>query len=328
MKYTILISKKMLEFVFITGTIIFCLMRETEIDKYIGDIDMNILLALVPAIMWGSIGLVSGRLGGSASQQTLGMTMGAVIFSLVTLVIYQPTLNGKIWIAGLISGLFWAVGQFNQFSSMKHIGVSKTVPISTGLQLAGNALAGVLIWHEWTSGNMIMVGTIAVIALIVGAALTSLKDKSDSTTENDDENMPAGIQALTISTIGYIGYTVIVRFANVDAKAIIFPQAVGMLLGAFLFVFFAKETDQIAKKPTFLNITTGLIWGIGNIFMFIAIPSVGLAISYSLAQAGIVISTFGSIWLLGERKTHREMQFVIIGSILIIIGETLLATLK
>lgn len=58
---------------------------------------------------------------------------------------------------------------------MKHIGVSKTVPISTGLQLAGNALAGVLIWHEWTSGNMIMVGTIAVIALIVGAALTSLK---------------------------------------------------------------------------------------------------------------------------------------------------------
>ncbi len=70
-----------------------CLMRETEIDKYIGDIDMNILLALVPAIMWGSIGLVSGRLGGSASQQTLGMTMGAVIFSLVTLVIYQPTLT-------------------------------------------------------------------------------------------------------------------------------------------------------------------------------------------------------------------------------------------
>ena len=38
---------------------------------------MSILIALVPAIMWGSIGLVSGRLGGSASQQTLGMTMGA-----------------------------------------------------------------------------------------------------------------------------------------------------------------------------------------------------------------------------------------------------------
>lgn len=289
---------------------------------------MNILIALVPAIMWGSIGLVSGRLGGSASQQTLGMTMGAVVFSLITLVLYQPTLNSKIWIAGLISGLFWAVGQFNQFSSMKHIGVSKTVPLSTGLQLAGNALAGVLIWHEWTSGNMIMVGTIAVIALIIGATLTSLKDKSDTTAERDDENMGAGIRSLIISTIGYIGYTVVVRFADVDAKAIIFPQAIGMLLGALIFVLIAKEQKEIAKKPTFLNVITGLIWGTGNIFMFLAIPSVGLAISYSLAQAGIVISTFGSIWLLGERKTHREMQYVIIGSILIIVGETLLATLK
>ncbi|MCZ3394455.1 GRP family sugar transporter, partial [Enterococcus faecium] len=95
-----------------------------------------------------------------------------------------------------------------------------------------------------------------------------------------------------------------------------------------IFVLIAKEQKEITKKPTFMNIITGLIWGTGNIFMFLAIPSVGLAISYSLAQAGIVISTFGSIWLLGEHKTRREMQFIIIGSILIIVGETLLATLK
>ncbi|ANZ70107.1 glucose transporter GlcU [Pediococcus claussenii] len=289
---------------------------------------MSILIALVPAIMWGSIGLVSGRLGGSAPQQTMGMTMGAVVFALVTLVIYHPTLDGKIWIAGLISGLFWAVGQFNQFTSMKHIGVSKTVPISTGLQLAGNALAGVLIWHEWTSGHMIVVGTIAVIALIIGAVFTSLRDKTDTAAQNKNENMSAGIRALAISTFGYIGYTLVVRFANVDAKAIIFPQAIGMLIGAFLFVLASKEQSQILKRPTFMNIITGLIWGIGNIFMFMAIPEVGLAISYSLAQAGIVISTFGSIWLLGEHKTHREMQYLILGSVLIIVGSTLLATLK
>ena len=289
---------------------------------------MSILIALLPAIMWGSIGLVSGKLGGSASQQTLGMTMGAVVFALITLFIYHPALDGKIWIAGLISGLFWAVGQFNQFSSMKHIGVSKTVPISTGLQLAGNALAGVIIWHEWTSGRMTMIGSLAVLILIVGAAMTSLKDKNDPRKVHFHENMPAGIRALTISTVGYIGYTLVVRFANVDAKAVIFPQAIGMLIGAFLFVLVAKEQKQINAKPTFLNIITGLIWGTGNIFMFLAIPTVGLAISYSLAQAGIVISTFGSIWLLGEHKTRREMIYTVIGTVLIIVGETLLATLK
>lgn len=35
---------------------------------------MVILLALIPAICWGSIGLVSGKLGGNSYQQTLGMT--------------------------------------------------------------------------------------------------------------------------------------------------------------------------------------------------------------------------------------------------------------
>lgn len=37
------------------------------------------LIALIPAIAWGSIGLVSGKLGGSANQQTLGMTWGSTI---------------------------------------------------------------------------------------------------------------------------------------------------------------------------------------------------------------------------------------------------------
>ena len=38
---------------------------------------MEILVALVPMFAWGSIGLVSAKLGGDANQQTLGMTIGA-----------------------------------------------------------------------------------------------------------------------------------------------------------------------------------------------------------------------------------------------------------
>ena len=44
---------------------------------------MSLLIALVPMIAWGSIGLVSGKIGGSANQQTLGMTIGALLFSIV-----------------------------------------------------------------------------------------------------------------------------------------------------------------------------------------------------------------------------------------------------
>ncbi|HAT55261.1 MAG TPA: glucose transporter GlcU, partial [Lactobacillus sp.] len=152
----------------------------------------DILIALVPVIAWGSIGLVSGRLGGSAAQQTLGMTMGAVVFGIIAWFIYRPALDAKVWIAGILSGLFWVVGQAGQFTSMKALGVSKTIPLSTGLQLAGNALAGVLLFREWTTGRQYTLGTLAVIALIIGATLTSRRDKRKQEGAGRQENTGAG----------------------------------------------------------------------------------------------------------------------------------------
>ena len=288
---------------------------------------MGILIALIPAIAWGSIGLISGRLGGSARQQTLGMTMGALVFGLLLWMFEQPTLNRYVWLTGIVSGLFWSVGQGQQFTSMKAIGISRTTPISTGMQLVANALAGVLLFSEWT-GNMYWIGSISVIILIAGAVLTSLTDRTDSN-RSQNENWNLGIRALILSTVGYAGYTIVVHYGtswwNVNAQAVVLPQAVGMLIGALIWSF----KDQPWKESaTYRNIITGLVWGIGNLFMFMAMAQIGQAISYSLSQMGIVISTFGSIFLLGEHKTKREMVYVIIGSILVIVGGIALSLMK
>ncbi|KRN01784.1 glucose uptake permease [Levilactobacillus senmaizukei DSM 21775 = NBRC 103853] len=287
---------------------------------------MDILLALIPTICWGSIGLISGRLGGTSYQQTLGMTAGAVLFGTFSLFYYQPNLSVMAMVVGIASGLCWSVGQFEQFQSMKFIGISRTVPISTGLQLVGTALAGVLIFHEWTTTKMITLGTIAVIVLIVGAALTSLRDKNAAVGDSQPMEAGKGSVALAISTIGYILYTVIVEWSGLKATRIIFPQSLGMILGAVIFVLFSRQ--QVMHKATAKNILTGIVWGVGNFFMFMSIPKVGLAISYSLAQCGIVISTFGSIWLLGEKKTKREMVYITIGSLLVVAGGVTLGIMK
>ncbi|KRL02689.1 GRP family sugar transporter [Liquorilactobacillus capillatus] len=285
------------------------------------------LIALIPAITWGSIGLVSGKIGGNANQQTLGMTMGALVFSLLTTFIFwshiQAHLSFKVGLVGLISGLFWSLGQNQQFHSMKAIGISKTVPLSTGLQLLFNALAGVVLFHEWRTRDQIAIGSTALVILIIGATLTSLRDKKAAAIVKKDEQITAGIRALALSTVGYVGYTVVVNWAGVDAKAMVLPQALGMVVGASLFAY-GKDAFQ---KETFKNIVTGLVWGTGNIFMFLAIPAVGLAISYSFSQMGIIISTFGSILLLGEKKTKKELIYITIGSLMIISGGVLLSRL-
>ncbi|VDG19107.1 GRP family sugar transporter [Lactiplantibacillus mudanjiangensis] len=284
---------------------------------------MGILIALIPAIAWGSIGLISGHMGGSARQQTLGMTMGALVFGIVLWLFKQPVLNSAVWATGIISGLFWSVGQGQQFTSMKAVGISRTTPISTGMQLVANALAGVLLFNEW-HGRMYWIGSISVIVLIFGAVLTSLTDKTDPNVQRS-ENWSVGIRALILSTVGYAGYTIVVHYGNVNAQAVVMPQAVGMLIGALIWSFKDRPWKETA---TYRNIVTGLVWGIGNLFMFMAMAQIGQAIAYSLSQMGIVISTFGSIYLLGERKTHREMIYVIIGSILVIVGGVALSLMK
>ncbi|WP_127849502.1 GRP family sugar transporter [Lacticaseibacillus hulanensis] len=284
---------------------------------------MAILIALIPAIAWGSIGLVSGKLGGNAYQQTLGMTIGALLFGIGTFIFAKPTVDTNTWIFGVVSGLFWALGQSNQFRSMKFVGVSMTVPVSTGAQLVANALAGALLFHEWKSGHDITLGLLAVLVLVVGATLTAHRDKVAGEPKQN-MNMPAGIQALIISTIGYAGYTIVYTWAGLDATAVVLPQSIGMLIGA---IVFAAKHQPIAKA-TAKNIITGIFWGVGNIFMLMATKEVGLAVAFSLSQMGIVISTYGSIFFLGEHKTKREMIYVTVGSLLVIAGGVIFGIMK
>lgn len=167
-------------------------------------------------------------------------------------------------------------------------------------------------------------GFLALLFLVSGVVFTSLRDKSKADDDGIKEDRTEGAKTLIVSTIGFLLYTVVVTLFSVNTKAMILPQAVGMVLGGFIFSYRKNSFE----KPMYKNMLTGLFWGAGNFCMFQATVLVGLAISFSLAQSGIVISTFGSIFLLGEKKTKKEMGYVTIGSILVIIGSIILGMLK
>ena len=286
---------------------------------------MSLLIALVPMIAWGSIGLVSGKIGGSANQQTLGMTIGALLFSIVVFFVIQPTLTTATLIVGFISGLFWSLGQNKQFHSMKYMGVSVGLPISTGMQLVVNTVAGAVFLHEWTKTKDFVVVFIALAFLVFGVYLTARQDDdSQPKTSNSMLDFNKGIRALIFSTVGYGVYTIIINATGLDPWGIILPQSIGMLVGASFFAFKKVKVDRFV----WMNMTTGLLWGLGNICMLLTMREIGLAISFSLSQMGIIISTLGGIFLLGERKSKKEMFYVIFGCIFVILGGILLGYMK
>lgn len=147
---------------------------------------MDIFLAILPAIFWGSIVLFNVKLGGGPYSQVLGTTIGALIFSVGVYFVVQPELSPKIFAVGIISGVFWALGQTNQLKSIQLIGVSKTMPISTGLQLVSTSLFGVLVFHEWATTISIVLGVLALIFIIAGVVLTSLEDRRQKSEEKTE----------------------------------------------------------------------------------------------------------------------------------------------
>ncbi|MDC2867128.1 GRP family sugar transporter [Bacillus sp. BP-3] len=282
---------------------------------------MDILLALLPALAWGNVLLVSVKMGGGAYSQTVGMTIGALFFATIMYAFTTPALSLTILIVGFISGLFWALGQVNQLKTVQSIGVSTTVTISTGMQLVATSIFGVIAFHEWTTTTTIIMGTIAILFIVIGVVFTSLDDKENA---QPPGQLKKGLLTLIVSTFGYFGYVIIIRWYNIDGWAAILPQAVGMFVGAVILTFKHKPFNKYAIR----NIVSGLLWGTGNLFLLLSLPRVGVATSFSLSQTGIVISTFGAIVFLGEKKTKRQMVFIALGSALIIGGAVLLGLAK
>ena len=148
----------------------------------------------------------------------------------------KPVLTPTVIGVGVVSGLFWALGQANQLKSIDLMGVSRTMPISTGLQLVATTLFGVIVFHEWSTTISVVLGILALVCIIIGVILTSLQSEEEKNAEQA-ANFKRGIVILLISTVGYLVYVVVIRLFNVDGWSALLPQAVGMVLGGILLTF-------------------------------------------------------------------------------------------
>ena len=284
---------------------------------------MDLLIALLPALFWGSVVLINVLVGGGPYNQIRGTTFGALIIGILLLLTGNTKFDDPIVIiVGLISGAFWALGQGYQLKSVSLIGVSKTMPISTGLQLVGTTLFSAIFLGEWSTGTQVILGLVAIILLVGGIALTSIKGKNEAS--ESTKNFGKAIPILLISTVGYVVYVVVAQIFGVDGMNALFFQSIGMAIGGL--ILSAKHETTI--RSTVWNLIPGVIWGIGNLFMFYSQPKVGVATSFSFSQLLVIVSTLGGIFLLGERKDKRQMIGIWTGIILIVIAAFVLGNIK
>lgn len=145
-----------------------------------------LLIALVPALTWGLMATITTKLGGTAGQQTLGTSLGAVVLGLGVYLFYVVpqgvTIPSSVWITGLLSGMCWALGNTGQYLSYKDLGVSIGLPLSTAGQIVANAVMAAVVLGEWTTGKMWGLGTLAIVIIVFGAMQISGRSKSSNQT--------------------------------------------------------------------------------------------------------------------------------------------------
>ncbi|WP_261806762.1 GRP family sugar transporter [Lapidilactobacillus luobeiensis] len=285
---------------------------------------MNLLIGLIPALGWGIMPLIATKAGGDHINQIVGTTYATLITAIVIYLISQPQISWQLLLMGMLSGACWATGQMLQYQLFQKMTVSKAMPISTGLQIIGTALIGVLVFGEWAETSVKIIGTLAIIGIIFGMYFTTIRSKSQAAGEQRFSTASL-IITFIVSTLGYLGYNIFPQLVGADPWAGFLPQGIGMALMSTIFALYRAHKTPAAKNyftesATWRNLASGFFFALAALFYIVSARRNGVATGFALTQMSVVISTIGGILLLHEHKTKKELTFTIIGLALVMVG--------
>lgn len=282
----------------------------------------DFLLALSPSLILGTMSVLLVVLGGDDRQRILGLMTGGFLTSLIATPFLGVTWTPQSFAIAYASGLLLGWGLFDQTVCLRVLGVSRTMPTSTGLQLVSMSLGGVLLFGEWRQGASSLFGAGTIVALALGVWLASRHEKSESA---DGLDWPRGIRLLATSTIGLVAYLLLVQWFGIDGRTALLPQALGymtvaLILTAPRFTPWDGPADTRRSARTLRQVIPGMMWGCAVLILQVSADRVGVATGFTLSQLGILISTPAGILLLGESRTRKEMRWTILGVALVICG--------
>ncbi|WP_438450122.1 GRP family sugar transporter [Lactobacillus kitasatonis] len=283
---------------------------------------MRYLFLFLPAIGWGLMPMfVAGVKKSNIYHQIVGSVLGAFIFGAVVTLIKRPAFNTTTFLLAMMAGAAWVIGQCGQYYSYSKVGVSETMPISTGLQLIGVPLVGVLIFGEWASTQAKLFGFIGILALIIGVACTSLTDKG--TAEGNKKNQTTTMIVLVLTTLGYIISSSIPKALKGDGVMIFLGETIGMMIATLIYLIGSKQIKVLKEKQSYQVIPAGIIYAIAALSYIISVQMNGVNLAFVMSQLCVVISTLGGIVFLHEQKTKKGYIYTVIGLVLIVAGAVL-----
>ena len=193
---------------------------------------MSIAIALVPSLLFGALSLLLGAFPTDIRRQNTAVMVGAGAVSLgCAAMLGSPwSLSATVW--GVACGLMWTGGQVFVLWAFRAWGVSRTMPLTTALQLLLNATLGVSLFGEWRAPGALILGMVALALIMLGAAACSWQERTGPGPTPAQRR--AGLLATAASAVLYGSYPSLLRAVEVPPAHAVGPMGLGLLAGAGL----------------------------------------------------------------------------------------------
>lgn len=265
------------------------------------------LVAFVPVLSFGLIPVIGTRIGGKPVEQSMGIALGGLAFSLAVLLFKRPEITPHIFLIGSLSGACWAVGSIGQFQGIRYLGVSRATPMLNGGQIVGTSLVGVAL-GDWASHEAKLFGFSALVLIIVGIFFTSYRQQND----RQRAQWGRGILVNLIAVAGFTAYVGLLKYFAIDSWSAVFPQSVGQIAAIFLAGLLLFRMQSFSRKSA-ANGIVGIIWAVGNLTLLISQAKLGLSVAFPVSQSAVIVSVFGGVFVNKEHKSPKEWLMTGIG---------------
>lgn len=289
----------------------------------------SILIGLIPALGWGFQGIVMQKIGGTTANKQMGMVLTALVMSVVVALVNPIAWTPALVAAAAVNGIPWAIAQILQIKSFEYLGVSRTMPLTSGEQLVFTALIGTFCFGEWSTTAQLALGFGGIALIILGTVFNAYTEAGEEASQNKGDFVK-GIVITTISSALYVAYATAARFFSVDSFQILLPQALFMLAATVVIAVFVSRRESkdgvmgreegVFGLKSWQNMLTGVLWSIANIAVLFSNQVNGVAVGWTLANMNLIFATLGGLFILHEKKTPKELKFVIAGMVLIALG--------
>ena len=272
---------------------------------------MHILIALLPSLLWGTMALLNAAFPTDLRRQNTFVIAGGGAASLLT-----SPLTGAAWSLralawGSLSGLLWSIGIVLVIKGFQTWGASRTMPLTTVLQLALNGLIGVVLLGEWRAPGAMGLGMSAIALVIVGGVAGAWQEGDG--VGPSPRMRRTGALATVCSAVFLAIYPGMLRLAHVSSADAVGPMGIGLLVGAVIASRVLPDNGPLRGPGAIPALLSGVVWALGNIALLRSTAIVGVAAGFTFSQLGFVIATLGSIFLLKEPRTRREIVVVFVG---------------